>query len=240
MIDPIERALTYPYAAPVQSYLFAEGRAQPYQPPSAMTERRVPIIGYGSNRSPEQLARKYPETGQQIPVETAWLDGFDGVYSARIGGYAAIPATVAPCPGCCLPVVLTWLSSDQLPAMHASEGIGVAYDFGVLEVPVRGEHSGLLPRALIYVNRTGAYAPEGEPVALAEIESEGRCWQSAGQHEIQSSLAAFLQTGASAEAFVEANLADKQVRLARSRQMAAQAVAWHHPAFRPLSPEDKL
>ena len=240
MIDPIERALTYPYAALPGSYLFADGGAQAYRPPSAMPERRIPIIGYGSNRSPEQLARKYPETGQRIPVEAAWLDGFDVVYSARIGGYCAIPATVAPCPGCRLPVVLTWLSFDQLPAMHASEGVGVAYDFGLLEVPVLGEHSGLLPRAFIYVNRTGAYAPDGEPLAFSEIQSEGRRWQSIGQRDIQQSLAGLMQDGAAPEAFVQANLADKDLRLARSRQMAAMAVPWQHSAFRPLLPEDKL
>ena len=240
MIDPIERALTYPYTAPPGSYLFADGGAQPYQPPSVMTERRIPIIGYGSNRSPEQLARKYPEPGQQIPVEAAWLDGFDVVYSARIGGYCAIPATVAPCHGCRLPVVLTWLSFDQLPAMHASEGVGVAYDFGVLEVPVLGEHSGMLPRAFFYVNRTGAYAPDGEPLAFSEIPCEGRRWRSGGQREIQQSLAVLMQDGAAPEAFVQSNLADKDLRLARSRQMAARAVPWQHPSFRPLSPEDTL
>ena len=240
MIDPIERALTYPYAGHPGSYLYRDGKAHPYRPPSAMPERRIPVIGYGSNRAPAQLARKYPEPGQQIPVEAAWLDGFDVVYSARIGGYCAIPATVAPCPGCCLPVVLTWLSLDQLPAMHASEGAGVAYDFGVLETPVIGEHSGRLPRAFIYVNRTGAYAPEGEPVAFAEIASEGRRWRAAGQLEVQTALAALLQAGATAEAFVAANLADRDQRLARSRRMAETAVPWHHPAFRPLSSEDKL
>ncbi len=240
MISPIERALTYPYTVPGESYLFAGGQAQAYQPPSAMPERRIPIIGYGSNRSPEQLARKFPEPGQQIPVEAAWLADFDVVYSARISGYAAIPATVAHCPGCRLPVMLTWLSLEQLPVMHRSEGVGVAYDFGVLEVPVLGEHSGRLARAFIYVNRTGAYAPDGEPVPLVEITSEGRRWRGAGQHDMQRSLALSLQAGSTAEAFVEANVANGEQRLLHSRRMAETAVEWQHGAFRPLSPEDKL
>ena len=240
MITPIERAFTYPYDAPDGSYLFANGRAEGYRPPSAMAERRFPVIGYGSNRAPAQLVRKYPGADEQIPIEAAWLDNFDVVYSARLAGYGSIPATVAACPGCRSPVKISWLSAAQLPTMHASEGIGVAYDFGVLEVPVVGEHSGLLPRAFIYVNRTGALAPAGEPVPLAEIASQGRRWRSLGQQDMQAELATHLSPGSSAEAFVQASLGDRQLRIARSRQMAGMAVAWHHPAFRPLSPEDNL
>lgn len=240
MIDPIERAFTYPYAAPDGSYLFANGRAEEYRPPSAMPERRFPIVGYGSNRAPAQLARKFPELGQQIPVEAAWIEGIDVVYAARLAGYGSIPATIAFCPGCRLPVKISWLSAAQLPAMHRSEGIGVAYDFGVLEVPVYGEHSGLLPRALVYVNRTGAYAPEGEPLALSEIASEGRRWQSVGQRSMQALLAQALLPGGSPQGFIEANIASRELRLAHSARMAALAVAWHHPAFRVLSSKDKL
>jgi hypothetical protein len=120
--------------------------------------------------------------------------------------------------------------------MHRSEGIGKAYDFGMLTTPIDTEHSGTLARAFVYVHRSGAYAPEGLPVPFAEISSAGRLWPAMGQRAVQQSVADWLQPGALAEEFVSANLADKDLRLARSKQMAARGQPWHHPAFRKLSP----
>ena len=236
MLDPIERALNYPYTAPDGSYLYDSGRAEAYRQHPAIAQQRFPVIGYGSNRSPERLLQKYPEPGQQVPVEAAWLDGFDVVHAACIGSYAAIPATIAPSPGCRLPVKITWLSLFQLPAMHRSEGIGKAYDFGVLNMPIDAEHSGRLSRAFVYVHRNGAFAPGGLPVPFAEIGSKGRPWPAMGQRLIQQSVADWLQPGASVEDFVSTNLGDRDLRLARSRQMAARGQPWHHPSFRKLSP----
>lgn len=236
MNDPIQRALTYPYTAPDGSYLYNSGRAEAFVPRPEYARQRFPVIGYGSNRSPARLLQKYPEQGQQVPVEAAWLDGFDVVHAACLGGYAAVPATIAPSPGCRLPVKITWLSLFQLPAMHRSEGIGVAYDFGVLNTPIETEHGGMMARAFVYVHKNGAYAPEGVPVPFAEIGSEGRAWPAKGQSTVQQSVADWLQPGASAEDFVVANLADRELRLARSRQMAARGLPWHHPAFYKLSP----
>ena len=240
MTSAIERALTYPYDAPPGSYLFTDGKAQPYRPPSAMAEQRFPIIGYGSNRAPAQLARKYPDAAERIPVEFAWLDGFDVVYAARIGGYGAVPATVAPCPGCRLPVMLTWLSLAQLPAMHRSEGIGVAYDFGALEAPIQAEHSGPLPHALIYVGKTGAYAPDNTPIGLAEIAAEGRSWPALRQRQIQQRLADEFLPGQTLEAFVDSSINDKAAKTARSGRMGERALLWQDSRFRPLRAEDPL
>ena len=235
MNDPIERALTYPYGAPERSYLFADGAAHPYFPGQAREEGRIPVIGYGSNRSPERLVQKYGEPGHRIPVETAWLEGYDVVYAARLSGYGAVPATIAPCPGCRLPVKLTWLSLHQLPAMHASEGVGRVYDFGELEAPLEGEHSGPLGRAFVYINRGGAYAPNGQPIPLAEIGSEQRAWTALHQPEMQKSLADWLQPGASAEEFAATTLSGDAIRRERAGRMAERAVRWHHPSFRRLS-----
>jgi hypothetical protein len=240
MLSPVERALTYPYEAPHGSYLFANGRAEPWQPPSAMPERRYPVVGYGSNKSPAQLARKYPDPAERIPVEDALLAGFDVVHSARINGYGAVPATIAPCPRCMLPVKIAWLSMAQFPTMHRSEGIGVAYDFGVLEAPLLAEHSGLLPRMLIYINRSGCFAPEGAPLALAEVAPEGRCWRSTSQRDLQTRLAGEFAPGATVEAFAELSCSNPEERAARSRRMDAWALPWQEPRFRVLSAGDPL
>jgi len=240
MLSPVERALSYPYDAPHGSYLLANGRAEAYCPPSALPERRVPVIAYGSNRAPIQLARKYPDASHRIPVEAAWLEGFDAVYAARLSGYGAVPATLAPCPGCRLPVKITWLNQAQLPAMHRSEGVGVAYDFGILEVPILAEHSGLLPRALVYVAQAGAYAPDGEPLGLAEIASEQRRWQALAQRALQQMLADRYSPGIAAEAFAETTIAALSEKAARAQLMAQSALPWQEKRFRPLAPEGPL
>ena len=183
--------------------------------------------------------RKYPGAAK-IPVEAAWLDGFDTVYAARISGYGAVPATIAPCPGCRVAVKVLWLSLDQLPAMHASEAIGVGYDFGVLEAPLICHHSGLLPRALVYIARSGAFAPEGEPLALAEIAAEQRRWRSASQPAIQERMRSALEPAMPLDAFLAAQIGRRELRLERAAWLAKTALPWHHSRFRALTAEDPL
>ncbi|MCA8930184.1 MAG: hypothetical protein KDC18_19165 [Alphaproteobacteria bacterium] len=238
--DALARALDYPYAAPAGSYLFRDGRALPYRPPGRGAHgRRVPVIGYGSNRAPEQLARKYPGAAE-IPVEAAWLEGFDAVHAARLSGYGAVPATLAPCPGMRVAVSVAWLTLAQLPAMHRSEAIGVGYDFGVLEAPLLGEHSGRLPRALVYVARSGAFAPAGEPVALAGIRAEGRRWRALAQAEMQEYLRAALAPDQPLERFVLDHADNRAVRQQRAAWLAKTAQPWHEPRFRVLAACDPL
>jgi len=239
-LDAVARALDYPYAAPAGSFLFRDGRAEPYQPPGREAHGlRVPVIGYGSNRAPVQLARKYSGAAR-IPVEAAWLEGFDAVHAARLSGYGAVPATLAPCPGCRVAVKLVWLALDQLPAMHASEAIGVGYDFGVLEAPVRAEHSGLLPRAFVYIARSGAFAPDGEPLALDGLAAEGRRWRAAGQAEVQARMRTALAPAEPLEAFLLAHIEDRALRQERAAWLVKSALPWQESRFRPLSAEDPL
>lgn len=239
-LDAVARALDYPYDAPAGSFLFRDGRAEPYQPPGREAHGlRVPVIGYGSNRAPVQLARKYSGAAR-IPVEAGWLEGFDAVHAARLSGYGAVPATLAPCPGCRVAVKLVWLSLDQLPAMHASEAIGVGYDFGVLEAPVRAERSGLLPRAFVYVARSGAFAPDGEPMALEGIAAEGRRWRPAAQTEVQASMRTALAPDEPLTSFLLAQIEDRAVRQERAAWLAKTALPWQESRFRPLSAEDPL
>jgi len=239
--EALARALGYPYPAPDGSYRFRAGREAPYTPPGrAAHGRRVPVIGYGSNRSAAQLVRKYPEADADIPVEAAWLEGFDAVFAARISGYGSVPATLAPCPGCRVAVKVTWLALEQLPVMHKSEAIGVGYDFGVLEAPLHAAHSGFLPRALVYVARSGAFAPAGEPLALAAIAAEGRRWRALAQAEMQEHLRAALEPETLPDAFLSAHIAQRAVRQERAAWLAKTALPWHEPRFRALSAEDPL
>ncbi len=238
--DAVARALDYPYAAPPGSFLFRDGRESPYEPPGRDAHGvRVPVIGYGSNRAAAALARKYPGEAR-IPVEAAWLDGFDVVYAARIAGYGAVPATLASCPGCRVAVKVVWLALDQLPAMHVSESIGVGYDFGVLEAPIHCEHSGFLPRALVYIAIGGSFAPVGEPLALHGLEAERRRWQTAQQRMVQEHMRKALAPDTPLETFLSAHITDPALRLERAAWLAKSALPWQERRFRPLRAEDPL
>ena len=58
--NDIHRALNYPYPWDGQSYLFYAGRQQRVDRPiESLRNNRTPVLAYGSNRSAEQLKRKF-------------------------------------------------------------------------------------------------------------------------------------------------------------------------------------
>ena len=76
-------------------------RAGPLAPGSAQAALfadRLPVIGHGSNRSPEQLRRKFGARAE-IPVSRAWLSDYDVVYSAHVTQYGSIAANLQHTPG---------------------------------------------------------------------------------------------------------------------------------------------
>ena len=84
LIDPAVVALAsgYPYAFPACSYLFRDGAQHPLPAGlPALLADRVPVIACGSNRAPEQLARKFGDWPHPlaIPVLCGRLAGFDVV-----------------------------------------------------------------------------------------------------------------------------------------------------------------
>jgi hypothetical protein len=58
-IDPlILRALDYPYSYPAYDFVLDNGSVTPLQDRKSL-EGRIPVLAIGSNRSPEQLLRKF-------------------------------------------------------------------------------------------------------------------------------------------------------------------------------------
>ena len=132
-MDPVERATTYPYLIPESSYLFENGAWQAAEIGSALTAGRTPVIACGSNRSPEQLARKFADFDEAvIPVQRAWLEDFDVVYAAHITGYGSVAANLQHVAGTRVEVSITWLADDQMDRMHATEGLGHNYHYARL------------------------------------------------------------------------------------------------------------
>ena len=187
MLSDVDRARLYPYHAPSGGYLLANGAL--YLLDQQMIDRhqwifdgRVAVLSVGSNRAPVQLRRKFGDAAI-IPVTPARLFDCDIVHAAMLGFYAAVPCTAFPCAGCVVSLNVAWLDPDQLEQMHRTEGIGVAYDYVMMQDVV---HDMQVPDQPVfgYSARTGVldYAG-GAPAALPAIAAVGRRFPEVSQAE---------------------------------------------------------
>jgi hypothetical protein len=87
-------------------------------------EERHPVIAYGSNACPAQLAHKYRSTGRThvIPMSRARIDGVAIGYSDHLTMYGAVPAKAFAVPGVQTEVFVSWLDPEQLSRLDRSEG----------------------------------------------------------------------------------------------------------------------
>ena len=172
-------AKSYPFPAPGRSYLFRDGVARPLESgtaQAALFAARQPVIGHGSNRSPEQLRRKFGAR-VEIPVSRAWLRDYDVVYSAHVTQYGSIAANLQHTPGAVAEVYVTWLAEDQLGRMHETELGGENYYYGRLSGVSLGLEAGpvaALADAKVYLSTRGCLARDGAPLGLAAVASKGR------------------------------------------------------------------
>ncbi len=172
-------AKSYPFPTPGGSYLFRAGAAGPLAPGSAQAALfadRLPVIGHGSNRSPEQLRRKFGARAE-IPVSRAWLSDYDVVYSAHVTQYGSIAANLQHTPGARAEVYVNWLTEGQLRRMHETELGGENYYYGRLggvSLALEAGPAAELSEAHVYLS-TRSCLPDGAgPLGLAAVASEGR------------------------------------------------------------------
>lgn len=236
-LDPVVRALTYPYPAPDHDFVFRDGAAVrvPSLPDSARAGR-LPVLAIGSNRAPEQLQRKFADIPEaEIGVERVRLAGFDVVHSAHLSGYAALAATLHPAPAVEVDVSITWIPPRLMARMHATEGVGTFYDFLRLDgvaLAVR-DGGGTRTGAFAYVCRLGALDFGGGPRGLAAVAARGRPYPALDQTEAQRALAAMLGAGEDLADFVRRNALDAGLRLAREQALASRRLHFVHADARP-------
>lgn len=228
-LERLALAKGYPYAFPRRSYLFRNGRQEILDrfDPTA----RVPVVAFGSNRSPAQLARKYrgwPE-GTSIPVTTAWLEHHDVVYSAHFTTYGALPAMLRPTPGVRVEVAITWLTPAQLTRMHETEGPHNYHFRALTGVGVTAAGVGEITRAYAYFGRRGAFAPAGQAVGLAAIPAEGRTIPALDQPAILDRARDRLAPDAELDRFLLQTIACRITRAARNERLGRLAVGTADP-----------
>ena len=226
-------AKTYPFPAPAASYLLRNGALAPIA--EADFAGRIPLIGHGSNRSPEQLTRKFtlPEQDDwEIPVTFAWLQDYDVVYSAHVTQYGAIASTLVHAPGCRVRIALNWLNEAQVVRMHATEGRN--YPFGRLEgisVEIEGGPAARFDGPYVYNSRHGALGQEGRPVGLAAVQAEGRGHAALEQEAVQHYIRDRYHAGEDLDEHILANIRDLTRREALVARMAKHAVPAEVPHF---------
>lgn len=185
--DVLARAMDYPYPAHPAPYLFRDGRTEPL-PPALDRASLTPVIAVGSNRSPEQLARKYQDLPVSIPVTRLTARDLDVVYAAHMAGYGAVPATLAPSPGTEVELWITWLDRSALTRMDETEAVGVNYRREEQVLDVVAADGPVPDRALVYNALRGCLAFDGTMVPLAAIPATGRHASALSQREVLERL----------------------------------------------------
>ncbi|MCW5773527.1 MAG: hypothetical protein KIT16_17930 [Rhodospirillaceae bacterium] len=239
-MDPLERALDYPYAAPARSYRFVAGAAVPAAIEAADRAGCLPVLACGSNRAPAQLARKFAGIeGADFAVERVFLADFDSVYAAHISGYGAVAATLQHSPGCRVELFVTWLPPRLMPRMHATEGRGTFYNFVRLDgLDLVGEGGEALSSAYAYAFHAGCLNLAGGPVALAAVPARNRRFRALDEAAVQRAVQAKFGEGGSLEEFVLAAVHDQAVRLAREARLCADAIPFAWPGGSSIVPGD--
>jgi len=257
--------MAYPFAIPDFDFLYVNGAALPmrigdgepmhdgrvevdgaWQSVADLMDRlgatvkpRLPVIGYGSNRSPDRLKEKYGGAPAPvvIPVARAWLEDFDVAYVAHFAHYGSVPAGLQYCPGTRVQVSVLWLDPAQLSLMHQSEAVGHHYGFGRLS-PLRLGFVGGGDRsdAWTYVPLHGlARAPLDHSAgrrmadcaaALHAVVAERRVLPAMSQGALLDAVAARLQPGSDADRFVLRLLTDAAWRQIMTERLRQDAVAF--------------
>lgn len=229
----------YPYPVPGGSYIFTDGTARAleaggFEP--ALFRGREPVIGHGSNRSPEQLARKFGATAE-IPVSRAWLDDYDVVYSAHMTRYGAIAANLQHAPGTRVEVWITWLDGHQLAFMHETELGAEIYRYGQLTGVRLALEAGPEPEiaaAGVYLSTYGYLPLDGAAVGLAAVAAERRANPALGQEAALGLVRDRHRPDRDLEAMILAKIRDPERRLALIAEMRAEALPPNAPHFDPI------
>ncbi|MBM3523617.1 MAG: hypothetical protein FJX57_11725 [Alphaproteobacteria bacterium] len=234
-LDPVTRALTYPYPAPPHDYVFrTDGVESVVALTDAHRRDRLPVLAIGSNRSPAQLQRKFADMPHAVvAVERVRLADLDVVYSAHLSGYGAVAATLLRSPGTRVEISITWLGPELMDRMHATEGIGTFYDFVELASLAGQRVDGTgFDRAFAYVCRLGALAIDGVARAVDAIGASNRRWPAIGQRQAQTAMMDKLGERNEVERFIAENVATPALRRARELRAAVDALPFEWPNLR--------
>ncbi len=226
-----ERALEYPYQAPEGDYLLSCGHCLCLSDDYDFS-RRTAVLSVGSNRAPVQLFQKFGYKAE-VPVTEVVITGCDVVHVAGLSGYGAVPCSPFPSEGTNITLNIAWLTETQLLEMHATESVGIAYDFVEWDTSSACLSRDMkLDRLFGYASCIGAFEQRGQPVALSRINAENRVFPERTQNEMQLALAMMTGYGElSLQDWVQLSQSNKNVhrhakKVALSCAVRPDAVPW--------------
>jgi hypothetical protein len=212
--EVVERALGYPYAAPLGPFI--QLGHQTLEPVELAIDRyaRTPVLAYGSNAAPRVLSRKLALSDQPVLVVPVRLCEFDVVYSAHISPYGAVPATLQRSPGTEVRVHVIYMTDAQIGVISATEP---NYEPQRLEgVECRLEDGEELSEISAYISRHGCLLVDGSEVALAAVAASGRTFATMSEPEVMEQVRSSLCPLDELDAFVLANVTDPALSQART------------------------
>lgn len=209
--------MRYPYAVPARA--FAQLGHETLSPEDVEIDRdeRTALLAYGSNGSPEVLARKLSLSADPVLVEPGWLHDFDVVYSAHISLYGAVPATLQRSPGTAARVAVLHLTPEQLRLVSATEP---NYE----PTRLKGARCELLGGEIrtelsIYLSRHGCLLVDGAEVALVAVPARSRRFGELSEPQVLEHVRLTLCPEESIDSFVLSNVTDPDLAQARSAQL---------------------
>ena len=236
-IDPlILRALDYPYSYPAYDFVLDNGSVAPLQDRKSL-EGRIPVLAIGSNRSPEQLLRKFGDQNF-LPVTCVKLFDYDVVYAAHITSYGSTPAVLAQSPGTIVDIAITWLTKVQLKRMHETEAIGINYDYGVSNsLKINADYDYQNQNIGCYLGRRGCLNIMGNIIALKEIKATKRVFGAFSQSEILKEIWLHEQKEIQFEAWLKNLIQNKEARQSITATFERTAIRNVLPAFEVFTSE---
>lgn len=222
----LSRARGYPYPYPGHSFIWRAGAIEPFDPEEKAG--RTPVLAVGSNRAPIRLDQKFlGNTDASVPVQHAHLRDFDIVYAAHLTRYGAVPAMLQRAPGTTVELAVTWLDGEQLEIMHATEG---GYHYAAIEdVDLTYDDGVTADSVHLYVGREGHLVHQENPVALLEINGEGRPNVARDTAQVLEIVHARVAPAMDLEAFIFRVIDDTGFRRDCSIALAEDSVPFDYP-----------
>lgn len=222
-VEFFERAIGYPWARPVGSYLLARSGVQlladlsPGEHEQALDQftsdrsGRLPLLAIGSNAAPETLERKFAhfpdEDDRAVLALAGFLHDFDIGVAAQPTVYGSMPATPFPSSGTEVSATILWVTPNQFTQLTWSE---LTYRLGKLRT--RFDVNGMdtsFDEVLLFVSRFGTFCADGSPFALAAIPARGRTAAVLTQEQLLDTAAELaIGPDATAESLVRAIFED--------------------------------
>jgi hypothetical protein len=210
----VERALAYPFAPPIESYVIDGREPRPVRDGDVNGDRHV-VLAYGSNSSTRALLRKFAGD-LHLPVLSGALEGFDVVYSSHLSAYGSLPVTLHPSPGARIQTFATLVDDEQLVALAETE-----FNYAVRRLDGARFHGPEIDvhGPIAFVSRHGAFGIDGELVPLRERS----------QTEMLERVRTHLAPGESLRDFIVGNVRDPLRAVAFTAELKRRNLPFEHP-----------